>query len=190
VELDVWCSRGRLEVRHEKTLGPLPIEWDRWHLRWRRRNPLLLATVLEAAPPGVGVMLDLKGSDRRLPTMLLDTLRRHRHGRPVMVSARLWDHLGSLREHPELMLFHSVGSRRQLRRVRPLLDAREQDAICVHFRLLDGPTVRELKQHAINVATWPINDGERLRQAMSWDVDAVITDNLNVIRALCKRRDA
>jgi glycerophosphoryl diester phosphodiesterase len=187
VELDVWCSRGRLEVRHEKTLGFLRIEWDRWFVRWRRRNPLLLSAVLEALPPGVGVMLDLKGSDPRLSSMVLETLRRHGEANPVMVSARLWDHLGSLREHPELVLFHSVGTKGQLRRVRPLLDARKQDAICVHYRLLDGPTVRELKQHVISVATWPINDSDRLDRAMEWGVDAVITDNLDVVRRLRKQ---
>jgi glycerophosphoryl diester phosphodiesterase len=188
VELDVWCSRGRLEVRHERTLGPLPIEWDRWYVRWRRLNPLTLPEVLQALPPGIGVMIDLKGSDRRLSTMLLEALRRHGSGNPVMVSARLWDHLPSLREHPKLMLFHSVGTRRQLRRARALLDAREHDAICVHYRLLDSTTVRALKQHVTSVATWPINDAERLHHVMSWGVDAVITDNLGVVAALRKQR--
>lgn len=184
VELDVWCTRGRLEVRHEKTLGPLPIEWDRWHVRRRRRNPLLLSEVLGALPPGIGVMLDLKGSDRRLSALVLDALRRHGDANPVMVSARLWDHLGSLREHPELILFHSVGTKGQLRRVRALLGAREADAICVHYRLLDGATVRELKQHVDKLAAWPINSTDRLDRAMRWGVDAVITDSLDVVRRL------
>jgi glycerophosphoryl diester phosphodiesterase/membrane-associated phospholipid phosphatase len=188
VELDVWCSRGRLEVRHEKTLGPLPIEWDRWYVR-RRRDALLLSEVFDALPPGIGVMLDLKGGDRRLAPMVLETIRSHGSANPIMVSARLWDHLASLREHPDLVLFHSVGTKGQLRRVRPLLDAREQDAICIHYRLLDGPTVRELKQHVISLATWPINDTGRLQLAMAWGVDAVITDNLDVVRHLRKQEE-
>jgi glycerophosphoryl diester phosphodiesterase/membrane-associated phospholipid phosphatase len=185
VELDVWCTRGRLEVRHERTLGPLPIEWDRWYVR-RRRKPLLLSDVLEALPPGMGVMLDLKGSDRRMASMVLEAVRHHGSANPFMVSARLWDHLGSLREHPELIRFHSVGTNGQLRRVRPLLDARARDAICLHYRLLDGPMVRELKQQVLSVATWPINDTGRLDQAMAWGVDAVITDNLDLVRHLRK----
>ena len=31
-ETDVWLHRGRLEVRHEKTLGPLPLLYDRGRL--------------------------------------------------------------------------------------------------------------------------------------------------------------
>ncbi len=188
VELDVWYRRGNLEVRHEKTLGPLPVEWDRWYVRWRR-TPLLLSTVLGALPPGVGVMLDLKGADRRLPPMLLEALLHHGDANPVMVSARLWDHLGSLREHPELILFRSVGSKGQLQRARELLPAREKDAICVNYRLLDRATVGELRQHVTSVATWPINDAVRLRRAMSWGVDAVITDNLDIVRHLRKQSD-
>ena len=30
VEADVHLRRGRLEIRHLKTLGPLPWLWDRW----------------------------------------------------------------------------------------------------------------------------------------------------------------
>jgi glycerophosphoryl diester phosphodiesterase len=32
IEADVHLYRGRLEVRHLKTLGPLPVLWDRWYL--------------------------------------------------------------------------------------------------------------------------------------------------------------
>ena len=32
VEADVRLWRSRLEVRHLKTVGPLPILWDRWRL--------------------------------------------------------------------------------------------------------------------------------------------------------------
>ena len=32
VEADVHLRRGRIEVRHLKTLGPLPVLWDRWRL--------------------------------------------------------------------------------------------------------------------------------------------------------------
>jgi glycerophosphoryl diester phosphodiesterase len=47
--------------------------------------------------------------------------------------------------------------------------------------------VRELKQHVISLATWPINDTGRLQLAMAWGVDAVITDNLDVVRHLRKQ---
>ena len=30
VEADLRYHRGRLEVRHLKTMGPVPLLWDRW----------------------------------------------------------------------------------------------------------------------------------------------------------------
>ena len=63
VEADLHLRRGRVEVRHLKTLGPLPLLWDRWRLApgWRPR--LELPALLEAAAPGTELMLDLKGHD-------------------------------------------------------------------------------------------------------------------------------
>lgn len=184
VELDVWVFRGRLEVRHAKTLGPLPVLWDKWYVRRRPAHVLSLDEVLMALPPGLGVMIDLKGRDARMPAMVLEALRTRGGDRPVMVSARFWGHLPSLRVHPELMLFHSVGTRRQLRRVRPLLDLRENDAISIHYKLLDAEVVRSLKAQVSMVATWPINDAERLRRTREWGVDAVITDSVEVLRMI------
>ncbi len=182
VEADVWAHRGRLEVRHAKTLGPIPVIWDKWYVRPRPARPLELEQLLAALPPAMGIMIDLKGDDARLPDMLLEALRRHNGGRPVMVSARFWDHLPSLRAHPELILFHSVGTPSQLRRVRPLLDLRDNDAVSIHYRLLDAPTVRSLKQQVSMVATWPINDPARLGQVLQWGVDAAITDSLEIVQ--------
>jgi glycerophosphoryl diester phosphodiesterase len=184
VEADVWAYGGRLEVRHAKTLGPVPLIWDRWYVRPRPPRPLELDAVLAALPSGIGIMIDLKGDHPRLPEMLLDALRRHDSGRPIMVSARFWDHLPSLRVHPELMLFHSVGTQAQLRRVRPLLDLRENDAISIHYRLLDASTVRSLKRQVSMVATWPINDPARLRQVVAWGVDGIITDRMEILRGV------
>ena len=51
VEADLHLRRGRIEVRHLKTLGPLPLLWDRWRLApgWRPR--LELGALLAAAGP-------------------------------------------------------------------------------------------------------------------------------------------
>ena len=187
VETDIRPYRGRLDVRHAKTLGPLPIIWDRWYVRRYPRDPLDLDTVLNALPKGMGIMLDLKGNDPVLPELLLAALRRHPDPHPIMISSRFWDYLPSLRDYPGLMLFHSIGTRGQLERVRPLLDLRENDAVCVKYTLLDGPTVASLKQQVSMVSTWGINDTERLRHAIDWGVDAIITDEEPIMRQAAAR---
>jgi glycerophosphoryl diester phosphodiesterase len=188
VETDVRLYHGRLEVRHAKTLGPIPIIWDRWYIRRYPRVPLVLDNILAALPAGLGIMLDLKGRDPRMPAMILDALRRHPDAHPVMVSARFWDYLPSLREHPDLLLFHSVGRPWELRRVRPLLEQRENDAICVNYKLLSAERVRSLKQQVAMVSTWGINDDDRLQRCLEWGVDAIITDEMSILRKIADPR--
>jgi glycerophosphoryl diester phosphodiesterase len=182
VEADVWSYKGRLEVRHAKTLGPIPVIWDKWYVRRHPDKPLVLDDVLAALPPGMGIMVDLKGDDRALPEMLLEALRRHGDKHPVMISARFWDYLPSLLDYPGLMLFHSVGTPWQLRRVRPLLDLRDHDAVCVKYQLLDADTAHSLKSQVSLLATWAINDEQRLQHAIDWGVDAIITDETSILR--------
>ena len=58
VEADVRLWRGRLEVRHLKTIGPVPILWDRWELASPFAPRLELHALLAAARPGTQLMLD------------------------------------------------------------------------------------------------------------------------------------
>jgi glycerophosphoryl diester phosphodiesterase len=186
VELDAWYHHGRLEVRHAKTAWPLPVLWDKWYVR-RRRQPLELQTVLGALGPDTGVMVDLKGSHPRLPTLLRQALASHIGRREILVSSRYWDHLPSLRDQPNVTLFHSVGTAGQLARVWPRLSHRENDAISIHYALLDGATVARLKDRVRLVATWPINDERRLDDVLRWRVDGVITDELEIVGELARR---
>src|ERR1043165_2169704 len=70
IEADVHLFRGRLEVRHLKTLGPLPILWDRWYLASPRTPRLQLGELLAGAGPETALMLDLKGRDARLAELV------------------------------------------------------------------------------------------------------------------------
>ena len=88
VEADVHLFRGRLEVRHAKTLGPFPRLWERWYLLEPDAPRLLLEEVLAAAHPGIALMLDLKGPDPRLPRAVLAAARERLAGPGLIVSGR------------------------------------------------------------------------------------------------------
>ena len=90
VEADLHLRRGRLELRHLKTVGPLPLYWDRWALAppWRRFESL--EDLLVGADPDTVLMLDLKGSDRASRGSSRSALDRHRRRARVLVSAREW----------------------------------------------------------------------------------------------------
>ena len=188
VEADVWLHGGRLEVRHSKSLRPLPVLWDRWKLvpAWKPR--LQLHELLAELAPGTGIMLDLKGGERRLPDVLVETLRAGGLERPVLVCARNWRLMDALDHREELTVMHSMGTTAQLRAHWDHLTSHEHHAVSIHRRLLTPDVVRALKQRSSTVVTWPINDERWLRKVLSWGVDGVTSDSLDLLRGIVKAR--
>ena len=181
IETDVWFHRGRLEVRHLKTLGPAPVLWDRWRLAPAWTPRLQLVELLEALREETALLVDLKGRDRRLPEALVAAMgRRGAPGRHV-VSSQSWSLLDALARTSGLSTVYSIGNRRQLRRVWPRLDGAEFPAISIHQRLLDPAMVRAFKDRSTSIITWPVNDERRKDELVAWGVDGIISDNLELL---------
>ncbi len=176
VEADVWLHRGRVEVRHSKTAGPLPILWDRWSLEpgWAPR--LELSTLLDHLPPQMTLMLDIKGRSPYLPHTIMRLIRSDDWDRPLLVCSQNWTLLEAFRQYPEAILVHSIGNRRQLIKAWQRLENDDHDMVSIHVRLLDRETVRALKDRVSVVITWPINDGPTARKVLDWGVDGLTTD--------------
>ena len=49
IEADVRLFHGRPEIRHLKTVGPLPLYWDRWALASPFRRSLTLSELLRSS---------------------------------------------------------------------------------------------------------------------------------------------
>jgi hypothetical protein len=173
VEADVHLFAGRLEVRHRKTVGPIPILWDRWELAppWAPR--LLLEQLLEATASGTELMLDLKGHDRRLPGRVLAAI--DAAGRPgrLTVCSQDWRLLEPLAAVPDIRVVHSVGNVRQLARLRRLPDT--PAGISIHERLLDAAVVAELRRRAALVLSWPVESVAQARRLAAWGVQGLIS---------------
>ena len=92
--------RGRLEVRHLKTTGPLPFLWDRWELASTRAPRLGLEELLEADLHGTTFMLDLKGRSPALGTAVAQLLHEVAGRRPVLVCGRRWPVVERVAELP------------------------------------------------------------------------------------------
>jgi glycerophosphoryl diester phosphodiesterase len=177
IEADVHLFRGRIEVRHLKTLGPVPVLWDRWKLANPFRPRLVLAELLDAAGSQTELVLDLKGREPGLATAVLDMLRpRLDTGAAVTICARSWPLLEQFAGLESVRRVHSVGSGRQLRRLRRQAAGSRIDGISIHERLLDSRTVRELGEFAELVLTWPVNTRERARELIACGVDGLISD--------------
>ncbi len=178
VEADVHLYRGRLEVRHLKTFGPLPILWDRWFIAPLRTPRLELAGLLATVAPGTELMLDLKGRDPRLPGRVAAALAGHDVA--VTVCSRNWR---LLRGFDGVRTVHSVGSRRQLRALRRRFAGRRLAGVSIHQRLLDAATVADLRRRAELILTWPVATAEEARRLAGWGVDGLITERFEALGA-------
>ena len=182
VEADVWSYRGRLEIRHLKTMGPVPLLWDRWKLASARGPRLLIADILAAARPSTQFMFDLKGTDAELPRALIEAIRASGRAGPYTVCSQRWELLRPFDEIADACVAASIGGPRQLRRAWGRLADDDRRIVSIHFKLLDAETVQRLKQRARGVITWPINTPERLEKVLAWGVDGFTSDNLEVVR--------
>ena len=191
VEADIWPYRGRLEVRHLKTLGPLPIPllwdregWTRWRLAagWRPRP--LLADLLQSIGPGTELMLDLKGADHRMPSAIKALLTKHMPGRPITVCSQNWSLISPFAGTPGIAVVHSAGNPRQLQRLLALRPA----AASIHRRLLTPDTVLEIKRSTSFLMTWPIRSATDMREILAWGVDGIISSDMHLLRELVDLR--
>lgn len=176
VEADVWYWRGRLEVRHLKTLGPLPLLWDRWRLEgaWRRR--LLLDALVRAAQPTTEFMFDLKGRDPALPPLLLATMERLAAGRRYTVSSQSWRLLEPFRAVDGVRVVHSVGNVRMLRALPRRLGGHAAAAVAIDHRVLTPARAEALRRITPTLFAWSVNDVRRANELVTWGVNGLISD--------------
>lgn len=178
IEADVHLYRGRLEVRHARTIGPLPILVDRWEVRWSRRHRPTLNDLLEHMPAGYVLILDLKGRSQALARAVRSVVQqRIAHGEAVMVCARHWPLLDSFAGIAGVTAIHSVGRASQLRRLLREHPSGDELAISIHQRLLAAPVIDELLGRANLVMSWPINCPARAAELLDAGIHGLISDD-------------
>lgn len=182
IEADVHLYRGRLEIRHQKSLGPLPWLWDKWELYPASFPRPLLDELLAALPAGQRVMLDLKGVGRVGPEVAraLHELAEHPS---VLVCARWWPSVRPFLDLPWAQVLLSARGRTELHRLhRRLLHGPIPHGVSVHLSLLTPTLVAQIKERGPLVLTWPVDDLDSLAQAQRVGVDGVISKDLGIVR--------
>ena len=187
IEADLHLRRGQLELRHLKTVGPLPLYWDRWALAppWRRFERL--EDLLAGADPETVLMLDLKGSDPAVARLVASALDRHRRGSRVLVSAREWRLLDEI----DAGLAERVASAARPGQLHSLVaHARRQQlaGASLHLRLLASDHLPKLQAHVPLVMAWPVNRPEEAARALRLGVEGLISDDLALIARLRRER--
>jgi glycerophosphoryl diester phosphodiesterase len=196
VEADVRLHRGRLEVRHLKTMRYLPLLYDRWKIFGRRvgfsfapgwTNRLVLSKLLGALEPDTGLMVDLKGDDENLPSSVLAALRDAGTHRRIIVCGQNWRLIDPLLDEPAVTAVYSIGRADQLQRffARPGFNT---PGISIDQELLSNDVVARLHERAPMVMTWPINSLPLLDRVRAYGVDGVIIDRMTVLQHVVATR--
>jgi len=160
-------------VRHLKSVGPLPLFWDRWRVAAPWSPRLELAELLRATGPQTELVLDLKGRDTALGRLVAKTIEPHLPARRFIVCARSTSQLEPFRDLP-VRRFESVGNPRQLRRL--LRRGTAAHGVSIHARLLDDGVVRQLRRLTDLIVTWPVNRVDDAVALAALGVDGLISD--------------
>lgn len=178
LEADVHLRRGRLEVRHGKSLGPLPWLWEPWYLL---RDPRLeLAELRHGLPAGAMLMLDLKGWQPWLGRLVREAMA---DAGPYVVCGRHWRMLEAFADLPQVNVVHSARTVRELRRLDDHLSRHRTWGVSVHRELLTMERVARLRQHADVVMTWPIDTVAVFDEVVALGANGVISNDLAVLAA-------
>ncbi len=178
LEADVHLRRGRLEVRHGKSLGPLPWLWEPWYLL--RDTRLLLADLRDGLPEGATLMLDLKGWQPWLGSVVRQAMR---DAGPYAVCSRHWRMLEAFADLPQVRVVHSVRTARALHRLDRHLSRHATWGVAVHRELLSAPRVAALARRAQVVLTWPVDTVAAYDEVVALGVGGVISNDLAVLAA-------
>jgi len=191
IECDVHGHRGRLEVRHLKSAGPLPFLWDRWELVPASAPRLGLAELLAADRHGTTFMLDLKGRNPTASRAVAGLLHEVGHSRPLLACGRWWPAVDGLaRDLDFVRAVLSARTRGELLRLRRRLTTGPVPyGVSVHASLLDAGVVADLHRGVECVMTWPVNDQEVLEAVLAYGVSGVISDDPSVLAEVVARRD-
>ena len=181
IEADVRLYRKRLDIRHLKTVGPLPIYWDRWLLEAPWRPRLELHELLEATAPDTELVLDLKGRRVPLAERVLEAIAPYLAARQVHRVCAQLERARAVRRHAQ-----SAPSTRWEARVSfasscAASPVTQLEGVSIHERLLDADSAAALRAIAETIMTWPVNRPERARELLGLGVDGLITDDAAAI---------
>ena len=133
-------------------------------------------------------MLDLMGHDVRLPRHIAAVLAEHGRASRITVCSRRWGLLEPLEQLDGVRVVHSVGNRRQLAALTRRFAGGTLAGVSIHSRLLDAATVRELRDRAALVMSWPVESAAEARRLAAWGVQGLITSRYAELAPLFSAR--
>ena len=179
-EFDVWLHRGRLEVRHAQSVGPLPLLRERWRLSpgWGPR--LELDAVIDAAGRDLRLMVDLKSDTRALSEAVAAAFERLLPGAPYAVTTCEWWLMEPFEGSEHVCLIPSAAWPDELAALMPALGER-YEALSLHGTLVEAALLQELSRRGVAVYVWPVNTHAELERVLGAGASGVNSDNLDLL---------
>ncbi len=186
VEVDVWFRKSEFEARHERRMGPIPLLFERWYLRFAPPSPFTLQSLLAEMRDDTGVLLDLKNSQHETAAGVAAILREAPGNVRVMASSQWWPGLRRLHDRaPGVELYYSIDVEAKLDLFRSIIrrDHRPSGVSC-RESLLTPALIREMHDHSLRVIAWTVDDLSRAARLASWGVDGITTHLVQEMHAL------
>lgn len=208
VEADVWYQDGRVAVRHERKIGPLPLLFDekqkghmgqdpsplrglplgRWYIKLQI-GTLYLEDILTLVRGRRRLLLDVKwnpgGRQSAFARALAQTVRLAGMGDEVTFCGQNWPVLRRLRViDPGLRVHYSIGAQRQLAAFGQVRQDETLRGVCLDQSLLNAQLIDILKRRGLDVWAWTVDDLAQARQLVAMGIDGIISNRLDVLKAL------
>lgn len=189
LETDIWLHKGRLELRHKETLGPIPILWEKWAIApgWTRRY--LLRDLLKDAPEDILLFLDFKGNNPDLGPEVLKELQRYAPERTVAICGRNYPLLQTIAEEPNILCFYSVGSEEEWPVAQELIAANSYPALSIEESLATPERMEWINSLGGVVVCWNVQTAERMQELRALGVDGFTTDSPELLYLIRKLRE-
>ncbi len=187
LEVDVWWHYGRVVARHDPAVWRLPLTYHRRRVALAMHRPLTLDRLLDAVDGSrVRLLLDLKGTDQRLPAALVETLRRRDALERAALCTQDWGPLDvAYHLEPRLARCFSLGRPEHLEAfARRLADGTAPHWISINHRLLTAERVAAFCDQSVTLIAWTVNDLGRARELAGWGVHGITSDSLALLRGL------
>ena len=184
IEADLWFYKGQVVARHSRSLGPLPILYDKYSVLPDLATPTLEKFARVAAHK-VRLFLDLKSGGTEFCLRVLEVLRRRGIVSSTSVSSQDWQALELLESmEPSLPLYFSVERPDQWQAYSRLHDTRFVSGISVHHTWLTPETIAELQGRGVRVNAWTVDDPRRAVELLEWGVDGIISNSMPLLSAM------
>jgi hypothetical protein len=189
LETDIWPFHGRLEVRHSKTIGPIPIYWEKWYIVSWFGKQRVLRDLLAYTPVDARLFIDLKGTLPRLGERVVRTIQRVQPEREIVLCGRAWSLLDRVARIPNVHVFYSVGTEDELAKVWSKLETAPTPAVSINYGLLTEETVARLNALKATIIAWTVNDPEIAKTLFALGVDGFTSDNHEMLERIVRLRE-